>query len=861
MIFKLSLREIRNSKIFSLVFVINTTLGLLGFVTLNSFKESLDTKLASRAREMLTADLSISGRKDLTELEVKKTFEYLQDKINRSAYNIQIYSMVRTIEQKGDEGRVRLAQIQGIDKNYPLYGELEVKEKVKRDELFKTASVWIAPELSHQLKLERGDRVTIGKKEFTVGGIIAVDSTKSFQGVGLAPKLYMSREALLETDLVGFGSIAVYRRYFEFKPDLKISPKEIKEHLFTFLTDPALNINLPENSSEQVGRVLGYLTDYLGLVALVALFLSGVGASYLFQSFLFARFKEIGILKSLGLKRKKILSLYSLQIFILGVAASLLALGAASALSPLVEKLLKDNLALDIAMFLSLKTITISLMIGVVSSLLVCGPVLIKILSHPTTDLFSDIQLFKWNWKIKDMLLFFPLILLFWVLAIWQASSIKVGSLFTGAILISSILFLTLFPLFLRGIEKIFFSKKESLRSPGGFSFSMGLRNLTRHRLSSTMSFLALSIGVMLMSLIVQLEASLKGELLGSVDNRPSLFLFDIQEGQDGELEAFLEEKNLPLAHLAPMVRARITKINDKEYKREDEDLKFATREEQNEARFRNRGVNLSYALELNSSERLVEGEAFLGPFDEKSGELPLISLEKRYADRMKIELGDTVSFDILGVQIKAKVSNLRSVRWTSFIPNFFIIFQPGVLEDAPKTFLAALGEMSQEKNFEAQDMIVEKFSNISIINVAEVIEEVLTIFSLMSKAIFIMAILCLIVGFVVLYSITEHQTRRRSVELSLYKILGLKAMKVQKFLFIEFILMALMSIVIGASLSLILGKVVAVLFFDNVWTIDIISLLMIAVSVLVMTLLTVYSASNRILNKSAFRFLLDDAK
>src|SRR5690606_10803854 len=134
---------------------------------------------------------------------------------------------------------------------------------------------------------------------------------------------------------------------------------------------------------------------------------------------------------------------------------------------------------------------------------------------------------------VKDMLLFSPLIILFWGLSIWQANSIRIGSLFTGAILVSSILFLTLFPLFLKLIEKIFFEGKVNLKSPFGFSFSMGLRSLVRHRLSSTLSFLALSIGVMLMSLIIQLEASLKGELLESVDGRPSLFLFDIQEGQD----------------------------------------------------------------------------------------------------------------------------------------------------------------------------------------------------------------------------------------------------------------------------------------------------------------------------------------
>src|SRR5690606_26087010 len=103
-------------------------------------------------------------------------------------------------------------------------------------------------------------------------------------------------------------------------------------------------------------------------------------------------------------------------------------------------------------------------------------------------------------------------------------------------------------------------------------------------------------------------------------------------------------------------------------------------------------------------------------------------------------------------------------------------------------------------------------------------------------------------------------QTRRRAKEMSLYKVLGLEISKIHHFLIIEFLLMALCAIVSGFILSMGLGKIVAVLFFDNVWTIDIISLLIVGSFVIMITLLTVFYASRKILRQSASRFLLDDA-
>jgi putative ABC transport system permease protein len=135
------------------------------------------------------------------------------------------------------------------------------------------------------------------------------------------------------------------------------------------------------------------------------------------------------------------------------------------------------------------------------------------------------------------------------------------------------------------------------------------------------------------------------------------------------------------------MIRSRILKVNGLDFERKLDIKNYKTREEEREARFRNRGVNLTYRDKLTASEEIREGKPFSGKLDPNMAEL---SVEFRYADRLGFKLGDEISFDIQGLEVKGRIVNFRSVQWTSFQPNFFIIMQSGFLEEAPKTFIGS---------------------------------------------------------------------------------------------------------------------------------------------------------------------------
>ena len=319
------------------------------------------------------------------------------------------------------------------------------------------------------------------------------------------------------------------------------------------------------------------------------------------------------------------------------------------------------------------------------------------------------------------------------------------------------------------------------------------------------------------MNILPQIESSLQQEFkVDSGSKIPSLFMFDIQDDQIGKLEEYIHGHDLNLISKSPMVRARILKVNDKDYERDIGKEGFKTREEEQDARFRNRGINLSFREKLSDSEFIVSGKEFSGVYKSDLEKLPELSVEKRYAERMGLNLGDKVLFDIQGVEMIGEIVNFRKVRWTSFQPNFFILFQPGVLEEAPKTWLAALPSMEMTARSSIQSDIVKLFPNVSIIDVVRTVENALEVAKKMSWSLELMAVLALVTGYIVLYSIIRTQIRMRRWELNMLKVLGAHRKDIYRFIMSEVFYLAFAASFLGAGFSVFASIILNTFLFET---------------------------------------------
>jgi len=313
------------------------------------------------------------------------------------------------------------------------------------------------------------------------------------------------------------------------------------------------------------------------------------------------------------------------------------------------------------------------------------------------------------------------------------------------------------------------------------------------------------------------LEASFRTQLEAPGDGGPvpSLFLFDIQEEQLPQVRNWARSEGTELRFITPLIRGRILRVNGQAFEKLGREQ--STREEEREARFRNRGINLTIRSELTPSESLHNGTPFSElPAPASADEPESISVERRYAERLGLRLGDLLDFEIQGVPISGRIVNLRRVRWTSFQPNFFITFRPGALDDAPKTYLASLPRADENRRERWQSSLFSRFSNISSIDVTRLMETLLQGFSQISAALRLMALLAGMAGMAAVFSVLRLRAGERRAELQLLKLLGAPPAALTRALTLEAAVLAGAAGTFGVVLSLVVGAALSVTVFES---------------------------------------------
>lgn len=849
MIFKLALRELIRNKRFVLFFSLNLALGLTGFVALESFKASLVGHMAKNARNILTADLEVSARRALTENELqvvnKAMTELGTSSTPSSSVSYTFYAMLSVGE------RSRLVQVRSIQDNFPLYGNIELRsgqviESSSSKEDLKAGKIWVAPEVLSQFGAELGAKGKLGQLEVTLSDVVEKTSAQTFRGASFAPTIYAYHGLMPASGLIQYGSTFTERHLYKFPQN--VDTKTLQEKLFQGLTDPGIQIENWQEAGDDAGRQLGYLADYLGLVALVALFMSALGAAYIYRLYLSGRLKEIAIYRSLGVQASEAVGIYLLQAAAMGLAAAVPTLLLAHLVLPLLGGTLSQFLPFFLEVGLNLRIVVMTLLMGVVGSLFLSLPFMSRIFYVKPARLFSE-EKFQVQIDVQSWLWFLPALVFFSILSVYQANSFRVGLGFVAGLLVTMALIAGLGLLKIVSLARLNLFKKWSLK--------YSLLGLARKKTSTMALFIALGLGSLLINILPQLKVSLQNEFaFENTSKLPSLFMFDIQDEQIPRLQALLDENKIEKVSSSPLVRARILKINDQDYERAAQTEGFKTREEEREARMRNRGVNLTYRETLSDSEEIVEGVPFSGVYSGDGSTPAEVSIEFRFADRLDLKLGDILTFDVQGVELAAKVVNFRKVRWTSFQPNFFVTFQAGVLDAAPKTHIMALPAMSSEKKDRIQNVLGTELANISMIDVSSTVGDVLKVAEQMSWSLELMAGLALLTGYVVLFSIVRTQVRTRRWEVNMLKVLGAGFSGLGLFLVAEGFWVALVASIFGAGLSVLASWVLSQFLFEGAFVLNLFWPLLSVFGITLLSLLISLVASLDILREKPLSIL-----
>jgi putative ABC transport system permease protein len=757
-------------------------LGLVAFLFVTSLRSTLDEKLSGEQKNLLTSDLSILSRTPLSNELIESV------KKNLTSYSLESYLVsdlyTMAVNAKSES---KLVEIRATEKTYPFYGQFKntLGERIHLDE-----GIVISHELASLWKLKIGDEIKLGESSLRVFAIIKQDSSLGWRGFALAPRIYLPFHLLSKTGLLKPGSTGGFALHFKWKNFLSSAQTEkIEKDLKVVIPDPSIKIQRQEKSQGQLQRITNILSDFVQLMTLIGFCLSLIGFFYLERSFLILRQKDLSLYRVLGLTSEDLrkylrimLSIKFLCAFILSYLLSFLLLQVGK---NYFQEVFQLN-SLTIPLFS--EALIYGFFLYFLLVVLLDGELKAISFSHLGGFIAGEGLALKSHLHFGRALVFIGGL---WGLFFYVTKSMILSSSALGATLLAVMLF------FFFG-KMILFLLKKNLKpekwNASSLTSKLIISSIVRRPQVFLITLISISLSWTLMVFIVQLKASFMNDLKTS-NKKPSLFLFDIQPEQKEALSLFEKKENITFKQWAPLIRAKLTHINEDPYIR-DESIAL-TQEDEDNQRFKARMMNLTYAQEFNESEELKAGK----PFDLKPTENQ-ISLEIRFANRLGIKLGDLMTFDILGVPVIGRVVNFKAVKWTSFRPNFFITFSPGALEGAPQIWLSTLSDLPLNQKFHVMNQLALTFPTISVLDMEVLVSKIVNLFELASTFIGAISWFGLVVGGFVLFSLAFEQTLKRQKDFMLLKILGLSLSQVKSTLLLEFFFIFCLSLGLGLVLG-----------------------------------------------------------
>ncbi|TGM52362.1 ABC transporter permease [Leptospira vanthielii] len=784
-------RELFSRFRYSLLIVVSITLGVGSVIGIHSYKDNTANAIKKEAKSIMGADIALQSPQEIT-----KTAETLVEttlpKGSETSASIQFLSMISN--ESGEENS--LSFIKAIETNYPFYGEMKTEPEAAYRNL-KPNQVLLDKSLVENLKLKLGDRVRLGDSLLVLAGVVIKEPGAVGSFVGSAPGSIILRDTANKTGLVQRGSRIRYTIYAKF-PD-SIDSLDWKDKEFEALIKEDLTIyhNTEVNSGSQ--QFIKNTFDYMALLALAGFFLGAISVYTAVRTRLLEKRNEIAILMCLGAKPNVILLLVFAEILILSIFGTTLGL----ALGYGIQSILPDisglmSVETGIVFGLSFSSILWSLVLGVVLPLLISIPLVLETRSVKPLAALKEVEsqtsgnLSTSKWQFVSFLLIY---ILFTSLAVLETESIFKGILFTLVLLTLPVLVYGLYillGLFITKISKLGWLSKE---------WSLVTKKVTRKSGALRLSIIGLGSALFILTLSLILQESLL-ELSGAreIERRPNMFLLDIRETQKNDLLTAIQRFPVEKQYLAPVIGARLSKVNGEPIKKEDTIKNAMDRNWR--ATARTREYFLSYRDELYDTEEVTKGNWW-----DESGRNE-VSVERDFAGYLQAGVGDELTFNVQGREVSGKITNLRSVNWADMKPNFVVLFSKGILEKAPRFYIVSLLIDTNEDRYQLQKVIVNQFPNITVIDTEKTIQAFMGILEKVTQMMALMTAFILAASFVLVFTTLYASQSERKREFALLRVIGANSRFMGKHFLREALLVSVISFLLGLIYAVVSNEV-----------------------------------------------------
>ncbi len=692
----------------------------------------------------------------------------------------------------------RLAAIKAVSPGYPLRGTLRIASAPgapdrAADGVPPLGTVWVDDELFDALKLHIGSTVQVGARRFTVGAIITRELDRGFSFVNFSPRLMMRADELPATGLITFGSRVLYRLLVA-GPDPDVAQFAKWAHArIDGGQMRGVALESLQDGQPQVRQTLERARHFLTLVSLLTALLAAVAIAMAAHRYTRRHLDGCAAMRCLGASQRTLRALFTLEFVALGVLGGVLgiALGYAGHLALLswLGSLISVTLPQP-GLLPALEGIAAALVLLLGFAL----PPLLPLTQVPPVRVLRR----EWGEAGRTAWAAYSLgVVLFAGLLVIAAGEVKLGGIVAGGFALGLVVFAGLARLALWGAARV----ARSERVNAGIGWRFALASLERRPGASALQITALGIGLMCLLLIAMTRNDLiDGWRKSTPPDAPNEFLIDIQPQQRDAIAAYLRGAGIAQVELAPMVRGRLISINGKpinpdEYKSEDA------------RRLVDREFNLSYTTQLPSDNRIEAGEWY------GNSDAPQLSIEAGLAKLLHVKPGDTLRFDVTGLEVDAPVTSVRKLDWGSFKVNFFVLMPPPLLRDFPATFITSFHLEPAQRG--VVDGLVARWPNVTAIDTGPILAQIQRMLEQVIGAVQFLFAFTLAAGVLVLYAALAGSRDERMRESALLRALGASHRQVRAVQIAEFVAVGALSGLMAALGAQAIGWVLATRVFE----------------------------------------------
>lgn len=808
-ILKMAWRDSRASRRRLAIYSLSIMFGIAALVSIGSLSANVRTAIDEQAKGLLGADLIISSRTELAEETQRYVASVATDRARETSFSSMM--MFPTANNL-----TRMVNVRAWEGMFPFYGEFTTVP-VDGPAVFRAGGnvVILDESLMRQFDAKVGDAVKLGDSTFKiVGALQKVPGDSSAISATFAPRALIPMSALAATGLSGKATLVRYRTMVKLAPT---QPAEnVVREMRSKFRDDRLNFDTVEERKRNLGRALENIEGFLSLVGFVALFLGAIGVASSVHSYVQQKISTVAVLRCLGASAQQSFAVYLVQGLALGILGATSGVGLGLLVQWVFPFLLKGVLPFNVEFAIAWAALSR----GVIAGLIICLlftilPLLAVRKVSPLVALrsaFADTKPGPDPWRIAIGVFIGASVTIF---AVWQTNSLRNGLGFAIALAVGFGVLGGLAQLVSWAARKWF-----PRRAP--YVARQGVANLYRPQNRTVLLVLALGLGTFLMLTLYLSRGTLLKEIeVSGGAGRANLLFFDIQDDQIEQVRKITAAEGTPVQVQAPIVTMRIAKLRGipvEEILRTNRTRPSETKPEKKGEEVRVEGWTLrreyrsTFRNRLEGAERIVQGK-FVGKVDAGEAVVP-ISIEESLARDMGAKLGDEIEWDVQGVPIRSRVASVRFVEWRRIEPNFFVVFPEGVLEGAPKFYVAAVRAADAVQSAKVQRAVITALPSVTAFDVALILEAVDAIFSKVAFAVQLMALFTVVTGVFVLAGAVMTGRFQRIRETVLLRTLGATRQQLTRIMLVEYTVLGVLAAITGGLLAVVANVLLAKFIF-----------------------------------------------